>query len=141
MHLPLSSLAWRKGRGRISGCTVCTCQIGGSHLVSEMREGAVEIYGKLYTAEVCDLDVADHLLGNLPQLSPSKHSEMESPITFQELCEAVDQMALGPAWRMLRPDWYEVLCECLGAGELPLSCRRAVLVLLPKKGDRSELNN
>ena len=80
---------------------------------------------------------------------------MESPITFQELSEAVGQMALGRApgidglpvdffkrfWRKLGPDWFEVLCERLGAGELPLSCRRAVLTLLPKKEDLSELKN
>ena len=77
------------------------------------------------------------------------------PVTFQELSEAVAQMASGrspgvdglPAdlykssWSVLGPDWYDLVMECLRMGELPLSCHRAVLTLPPKKGELSDLRN
>lgn len=36
---------------------------------------------------------------------------------------------------------YEVLKSCFNSGTLPLRCTRAVLTLLPKKGDRGLLRN
>lgn len=44
-------------------------------------------------------------------------------------------------WSVLELDWYKVVLECLRIGEVPLRCRRAVLTLLPKKGDLSDLRN
>ncbi|KAI3374546.1 hypothetical protein L3Q82_021112 [Scortum barcoo] len=38
-------------------------------------------------------------------------------------------------------DLLEVFNDCLERGRLPLSCRRAVITLLPKKGDLQELKN
>ncbi|CAM5085424.1 unnamed protein product, partial [Natator depressus] len=44
-------------------------------------------------------------------------------------------------WDVLGPDLVTVWAESLQSGVLPLSCRRAVLALLPKKGDRHDLQN
>ncbi|CAM2095666.1 unnamed protein product [Caretta caretta] len=44
-------------------------------------------------------------------------------------------------WDILGPDLVTVWAESLQSGVLPLSCRRAVLVLLPKKGDLRDLRN
>ncbi|CAM4717424.1 unnamed protein product [Lepidochelys kempii] len=44
-------------------------------------------------------------------------------------------------WDILGPDLVTVWAESLQSGVLPLSCRRAVLVLLPKKGDLRNLRN
>ncbi|CAM2100278.1 unnamed protein product [Caretta caretta] len=44
-------------------------------------------------------------------------------------------------WDILGPDLVTVWAESLQSGVLPLSCRRAVLTLLPKKGDRRDLRN
>ncbi|CAM2117520.1 unnamed protein product [Caretta caretta] len=44
-------------------------------------------------------------------------------------------------WDVLGPDLVIVWAESLQNGVLPLSCRRAVLALLPKKGDLHELRN
>lgn len=38
-------------------------------------------------------------------------------------------------------DLLDVLNESLTVGSLPLSCRRAVVTLLPKKGDLQEIKN
>jgi len=42
-------------------------------------------------------------------------------------------------WSELGEDLLEVLNESLAEGQLPLSCRRAVLTLLPKKGDLADI--
>ncbi|CAM5154726.1 unnamed protein product [Natator depressus] len=44
-------------------------------------------------------------------------------------------------WDILGPDLVTVWAESLQGGVLPLSCRRAVLALLPKKGDLRDLRN
>lgn len=42
---------------------------------------------------------------------------------------------------MLGSDLLSVLNDSLAGGLLPLSCRRAVITLLPKKGDLQEIKN
>ncbi len=42
-------------------------------------------------------------------------------------------------WSELKEDLLEVLNESLAEGQLPVSCHRAVLTLLPKKGDLTEI--
>ncbi|CAM2107092.1 unnamed protein product [Caretta caretta] len=44
-------------------------------------------------------------------------------------------------WDILGPDLVTVWAESLQSGVLPLSCRRTVLALLPKKGDLRDLRN
>lgn len=44
-------------------------------------------------------------------------------------------------WAVLGQDLYEVFLESFNQGILPLSCRRAVLTLIPKKGDLGLLKN
>ncbi|CAM2109446.1 unnamed protein product [Caretta caretta] len=44
-------------------------------------------------------------------------------------------------WDILGPDLATVWAESLQGGVLPLSCRRAVLAFLPKKGDLLDLQN
>ena len=44
-------------------------------------------------------------------------------------------------WSCVGKDLLAVLRESLGEGGLPLSCRRAVITLLPKKGNLQEIGN
>uniref|UniRef100_H3C6P6 Reverse transcriptase domain-containing protein n=1 Tax=Tetraodon nigroviridis TaxID=99883 RepID=H3C6P6_TETNG len=92
--------------------------------------------------------------------SPSQTLEvsfraLDRELTLEELMAAVNQLALGRApgidglstdffrcfWSILGQDLHSVLLECLRTGSLPVSCRRAVLSLLPKKGDLALLKN
>ncbi len=80
---------------------------------------------------------------------------MDSDITLQELTDAVKQISLRHSpgidgittdfyhyfWNVLGQDFYEVAKECFENGFIPSSCRRAVLSLLPKKGDVGFLKN
>ena len=91
----------------------------------------------------------------LPQLSPEDRAALDSALSLQELTDAVCQMAPGRApgvdglpaeffrkfWACIGQDLYEVVMKCAAKGELPQSCRRAVLTLLPKKGELSMIKN
>ena len=44
-------------------------------------------------------------------------------------------------WNIMGQDLLDVLKESFGKGLLPASCRRAVISLLPKKGDLTLLKN
>ncbi|CAM2097764.1 unnamed protein product [Caretta caretta] len=44
-------------------------------------------------------------------------------------------------WDVLGPDLFTAWAESLQSGVLPLSCRQAMLALLPKKGDLHDLRN
>ncbi|KAK3512767.1 hypothetical protein QTP70_025123 [Hemibagrus guttatus] len=44
-------------------------------------------------------------------------------------------------WAVIGQEVLDVLRDSIRRGELPLSCRRAVLTLLPKKGDLTHLKN
>ncbi|KAK3519448.1 hypothetical protein QTP70_029367 [Hemibagrus guttatus] len=43
--------------------------------------------------------------------------------------------------KVIGQDMLEVLRDSMNVGQLPLSCRRAILTLLPKKGDLTHLKN
>ncbi|KAI3373356.1 hypothetical protein L3Q82_006654 [Scortum barcoo] len=83
------------------------------------------------------------------------NTKLEAQLTPQELYAALMSLKSGKApgidglpvdfyksfWSVLGEDLLEVFNNCLERGRLPLSCRRAVITLLPKKGDLQELKN
>lgn len=80
----------------------------------------MSFYEGLYAAEECDPACAEVLLKFLPQLSSAQRTELDTPVTFQELSKAAAQMASEhspgvdglPAefsksfWSVLGPHWY-----------------------------------
>ncbi len=70
-------------------------------------------------------------------------------ISFEELSVAAKQRSFERSpgldgltsefyktfWSLVGPDLYAVFLECEKSKTFPLSCRRAVITLLPKKGD------
>ncbi|KAK3553067.1 hypothetical protein QTP86_031169 [Hemibagrus guttatus] len=123
------------------------------HLLSEPTEickQTVSFYSKLYSSEWSGAQVVeDSFLVGLPKLSERADREL----SLEELHEALQRMenrrAPGidglPAefykafWAVIGQDVLDVLWDSIWRGELPLSCRRAVLTLLPKKGDLTHL--
>ncbi|CAM2098241.1 unnamed protein product [Caretta caretta] len=91
----------------------------------------------------------------LPTVSTSDRDRLELPLTLAEFSEALRRMPTNKSpgmdgltmefyrmfWDVLGPDLVTVWAESLQSGVLPLSCRRAVLALLPKKGDLRDLQN
>ena len=94
-------------------------------------------------------------LNGLPQVSRSDNTELAADITEEELHRATMSLQSGKApgidglpadffksfWDILGQDLLEVVNDSIVTGGLPLSCRRAVITLLPKKGDLQELKN
>lgn len=121
----------------------------------EIQAYALSFYEDLYCSEECDGAAADEFLHDLSKLSEKEHDELDSPLSFGELSQAVQEMSSGKSpgldglsaeffksfWNLIGEDLYGVFLECIEQGTLPLSCRRAILTLIPKKGDLGCLKN
>ncbi|CAM2111076.1 unnamed protein product [Caretta caretta] len=95
------------------------------------------------------------LWDGLPMVTVGDRDRLEIPLTLAEFSEALRHMPTNKSpgmdgltvesycvfWDILSPDLVTVWAEPLQSGVLPLSCRRAVLTLLPKKGDLRDLRN
>ena len=123
---------------------------------TEIRKRAVRFYAALYRSEYKDHEeLAAGFFAGLPRVTERSTAELERPLGEQELHAALQGMEGGTApgidglpvefyktfWSELGPDLLAVLNESLEDGLLPLSCRRAVITLLPKKGDLQDIRN
>lgn len=121
----------------------------------EIRTHALSFYEDLYCAESCDRTATEHLLCDLPHLSEEDRQILDNPISFAELSLAVQELSSGKSpgldglseefyctvWNLTGEDLYAVFLESFNQEKLPLSCRRAVITLIPKKGDLEFLKN
>lgn len=121
----------------------------------DIRKRAVEFYKDLYKSELVGFNVDNEFLNNLPQISEEANFELSKVLTLGELENALQKMECGKSpgidglpvdfykafWQDLGQDLLEVLNECFASGWLPTSCRRAVITLLPKKGDLNDVKN
>ncbi|KAK3522076.1 hypothetical protein QTP70_022608, partial [Hemibagrus guttatus] len=123
---------------------------------TEIRKQTVSFYSKLYSSERSGAQVVeDSFLVGLPKLSERAARELDRELSLEELHEGLQRMENGRAsgidglpaefykafWAVIGQDVLDVLRDSIQRGELPLSCRRAVLTLLPKKGDLTHLKN
>ncbi|KAK3508573.1 hypothetical protein QTP70_032908, partial [Hemibagrus guttatus] len=123
---------------------------------TEICKQTVSFYSKLYSSEWSGAQVVeDSFLVGLPKLSERAARELDRELSLEELHEALQGMENGRAsgidglpaefykafWAVIGQDVLDVLRDSIRRGELPLSCRRAVLTLLPKKGDLTHLKN
>lgn len=111
----------------------------------EIRSSALSFYEDLYRAEQCDWAVGNELLHDVPCLGEEEALGLERPLSYNELTDAMQQQTpsrspgldglSGEVYKgvlsLLGPDLHAVFQECVREGSLPLSCRRAVLALLP----------
>ncbi|CAM2106331.1 unnamed protein product [Caretta caretta] len=88
-------------------------------------------------------------------VSAGDRERLELPLTLAEFSEPLRRMPTNKSpgmdgltgefycvfWDVLGPDLVTVWAESLQSRVLPLLCRRAVLALLPKKGDLCDLRN
>ncbi|KAJ3587712.1 hypothetical protein NHX12_011309, partial [Muraenolepis orangiensis] len=88
-------------------------------------------------------------------VSEEANSQLEGPLTIQELQTALQGMQGRRAhgidglsvefyrayWDVLSNDLLDVFNESLASGSMPVSCRRAVITLLPKKGNLQDIKN
>lgn len=121
----------------------------------EMRRIAVDFYSDLYADNVTDSNCRDELFSCLKKLTPEQQEVIDLPVTFQEVSKAVHDLSSEKApgldgfpsefykhfWNVIGKDYFEMLLSSIQTGSLPKSCNRAVLSLLPKKGDLYCLKN
>ncbi|CAM2105928.1 unnamed protein product [Caretta caretta] len=121
----------------------------------EMCGRARDFYTSLFSPDPTDPDACEVLWEELPTVSVGDRDRLERPLTLAEFSEALRRMPTNKSpgmdgltvefyrafWDILGPDLVIVWAESLQSGVLPLSCRRAVLALLPKKGDLRDLRN
>lgn len=120
----------------------------------EIIASAISFYENLYQSEHCEEGAVEELL-DLPQLLTTERKELEGFLSFSELSSAVLGLNSGKYpgldglsaefykgfWNVLGQDLYHVFLESFNQVILPLSCRRAVLTLIPIKGDLGHLRN
>ncbi|CAM2105898.1 unnamed protein product [Caretta caretta] len=121
----------------------------------EMCGRARDFYTSLFSPDPTDPGACRVLWEELPTVSVGDRDRLELPLTLAEFSEALRRMPTNKSpgmdgltvefyrafWDILGPDLVTVWAESLQSGVLPLSCRRAVLALLPKKGDLRDLRN
>ncbi|CAM2111060.1 unnamed protein product [Caretta caretta] len=121
----------------------------------EMCGRARDFYTSLFSPDPTNPDACEVLWEELPTVSVGDRDRLELPLTLAEFSEALHRMPTNKSlgmdgltvefyrafWDILGPDLVTVWAESLQSGVLPLSCRRAVLTLLPKKGDLRDLRN
>ena len=143
-------------RGRLSTACARTMDL---HILTEaaaIRRHATRFYKELFKTElVKDLELESAILADLPQVGESSDSLLSADLTLDELHLALMSIANGKApdidgipvdfykafWPVVGEDMLEVFQESFRSGLLPQICRRAVITLLPKKGDLQDLKN
>ncbi|KAJ3593897.1 hypothetical protein NHX12_006230 [Muraenolepis orangiensis] len=123
---------------------------------SQIRRRAVSFYSTLYTSEYEEGEtLSKGFCNGLPKVSEEANSQLEGPLTIQELQTALQVMQGRRApgidglsvefnrayWDVLSNDLLDVFNESLASGSMPVSCRRAVITLLPKKGNLQDIKD
>ena len=122
----------------------------------EIRRYATSFYKDLFREEyVEDTESAAPFYDGLPQVGADNNTVLDDHLSLNELHVALMSLGNGKApgidglpvdfyktfWPVVGEDLLEVFQDSLSRGRLPLSCRRAVITLLPKKGDLQEIKN
>lgn len=136
----------------------CLRSIDGKELtkISDIRRRAVNFYEELYASEHEEnVFLAQKFYKDLPQVPKESFEELMKPLSKEEMHISLQSFKNGKApgidglpvyfykayWEIWGDDLLEVLNESLNGGQLPQSCKKAVLTLLPKKGDLKEIKN
>ena len=116
----------------------------------EILKETTNFYKLLYTLEKTDDWAQDYLLNNLKQtLTDEDKDSMESEITLNEILIAIKSLAneKSPGCDGLTAEFYKTFSNVIGndlvevinngfqKGELSITMRRGVIVLIPKRGD------
>ncbi len=122
---------------------------------SEINSHVRDFYANLYRRVNTEEGSGERIFHNIPTLDPCDAEDCDRPLSIEELDVAVKQLShnkspgldgLTPEfyqffWPALKTDLLSVFNESILSGSLPVSCRRAVITLLPKKGDLLDIAN
>ncbi|CAM2103865.1 unnamed protein product [Caretta caretta] len=121
----------------------------------EMCGRARAFYTSLFSPDLTYPNACRVLWEELSTVSMGDQDQLELLLTLAEFSEALLRLPTNKSlgmdrltvefycvfWDILGPDLVTIWAESLQSGVLPLSCSRALLTLLPKKGDRRDLRN
>lgn len=112
-------------------------------------------YKNLYCRVPIDENSVDTILSDLSKLNPEDSKHLDAPLSFNELDIAVTQLGKNKTpgldglssefyqtfWPLIKNDLFSVLQYAISTGTLPHTFRRAVITLIPKKGDLADIAN
>ena len=121
----------------------------------EIKKHVRGFYKSLYSKTKTDKTALINISADLPKLESSTSEDLDSPPTVEELDNAVKQLGKNKSpgsdgltseffqvfWPLLRNDYLSVILSSLKSNSLPPSFRRAIITLLPKKGDLADISN
>ena len=91
--------------------------------------------------------MSNKILENLPTLSDDQQELLDNAISYEELSTVVSKSNNNKShgidglpselyktfWTLIGKDLHEVFLSAIEHNNLPLSCRRALLTMIPKK--------
>jgi exonuclease III len=112
-------------------------------------------FSGLFTSESPTINDTSPLFQDLYQLSETERVKCDADLTASELTNALYQMKKGKApgmdgfsvefyqfyWKSLQHLFRRMTLESFRTNKLPVSTQQSLLILIPKGGDRLELNN
>ncbi|KAJ3593499.1 hypothetical protein NHX12_005833 [Muraenolepis orangiensis] len=143
---------------KISAGFACTVEEIGLAVGEMVGHGSIKSLARMNSAVVIFLDQVEkvnHVIETGITVSEEANSQLEGPLMIQELQTALQGMQGRQApgidglsvefykayWDVLSHDLLDVFNESLASGSMPVSCRRAVITLLPKKGNLQDIKN
>lgn len=122
---------------------------------AEINSHVHNFYQDLYSRAHTEEEACESLFQNIPTLDPCDADDCDGPFSLDELDVAVKQLGLNKSpgldgltsefyqffWPVLKNDLLSVFNDSILTGSLPVSCRRAIITLLPKKGDLLDVAN
>ena len=114
-----------------------------------------DYYYDLFTPKLLVKENQHVLLSGMKHISEEQRIMCGKAITFKELTIAMETLAIDKSpgidgfpvnfyrhfWDTLGHDFFNVVLFSLQKGEFPISCRRAILSLLPKSGNNGYIKN
>ena len=121
----------------------------------EIKSHTRNFYKELYSKTETHNDSFHLLVDGLPTLSQVDSEDCDKPIQIEQMDIAVHQLNNNKSpgldgltsefyqafWPILREDLMSVLNFSIASQRMPISCRRGVITLLPKKGDLLDISN
>jgi hypothetical protein len=81
--------------------------------------------------------MSNKILENLPTLSDDQKELLDNAISYEELSTVVSKSNTSESyktcWTLIGKDLHEIVLSSIEHNNLPLSCRRALLTMIPKK--------
>ena len=122
---------------------------------SDIKAHIHDFYKNLYKRVQTDDSCFKTISSNLPKLNSEDSQSLDARLTLEEIDTAIVHLENNKSpgldglssefyqifWSTLKHDYLSVLNHAISSGTLPHSFRRAVITLIPKKGDLADIAN